>query len=267
LHIFEKQFDLFTKPPKMDISSRVLLMPINHITRTEINIGERPVPLIARVNRRAKRLILKVDPVAGEILVTAPTKRSLPEAIAFAHERSEWIAGQLDEKLRARAFAEGMRIPFRGTLHTIIRDGGPRAPVRIDNEFLPVIRIGGDGAHLNRRLVDWMKREARKALTERVGHYCAQLGKKHRALRIRDTRSRWGSCSSDATLSFSWRLIMAPDDILSYVAAHECVHLEHMNHSPAFWRRVATLGVDARAAENWFNAHGAALFSHGVQAA
>ncbi len=242
-------------------------MPVDHITRTEINIDERLIPLVARVNRRAKRLILKVDPIAGEILVTAPTKRAVPEAIAFARERAEWIAGQLDEKLRARAFTEGMRIPFRGEVHTIIRDGGPRAPVRVDKEFLPVIRVGGDAKHLNRRLVDWMKRQARTALTERVDHHCIRLEKKRGALRVRDTRTRWGSCSSDGTLSFSWRLIMAPDEILDYVAAHECVHLEHMNHSPAFWRRVASLGIDARSAENWFNSHGATLFSYGVQAA
>ena len=240
-------------------------MSVDHITRTEINIDERAVPLVARVNRRAKRLILKVDPVAGEILVTAPSKRAVPEAIAFAHERAQWIASQLDEKLRARPFAEGMRFPYRGSPHTLIREGGPRAPVRIDAEYLPAVRIGGDAEHLNRRVVDWMKKEARQALTKRVDRYCAQLEKKRGSLRIRDTRTRWASCSSDGTLSFSWRLIMAPDHILDYVAAHECVHLIHMNHSPAFWRRVASLGIDAREAENWFNANGAALFSYGVQ--
>ena len=239
-------------------------MSVNHITRTEINIGERPAPLVVRVNRRAKHLILKVDPYAGEILVTAPTKRTVGEAIAFAKERAGWIESQLDDALRTRPFTENMVIPFLGQPHVIRRSGGPRAPVRIILDPTVSIHVGGDEAHLNRRLTDWMKREARTALTERVDRFCTILDKKRRVIRIRDTRTRWGSCSSDGALSFSWRLIMAPPEILNYVAAHECVHLIHMNHSPAFWRRVASLGVDPRAAENWFNKNGAALFSYGA---
>lgn len=241
-------------------------MSVNHITRTQINIGARSVPLVARVNRRAKRLIVKVDPVAGEILVTAPTQKSVPEAIRFASDRQEWIASQLDDSLRARAFVEGMSIPFRGKHHTIVRSGGPRAPVKVDDEYLPVIRVGGDAEHLNRRLVDWMKREARAVLNERVDHYCKRLDKRCRAVRVRDTRTRWGSCTSDGVLSFSWRLIMAPPEMLDYVAAHECVHLIHMNHSPAFWRQVAALDINARAASNWFDDKGGELFSYGVAA-
>lgn len=239
-------------------------MPVNHVTRTEINIGDRPAPLVVRVNRRAKHLILKVDPYAGEILVTAPSKRTMREAIAFAREREGWIASQLDERLRARPFAENMIVPFFGEPHVIRRGGGPRAPVRVAAGPPPSIHAGGEEAHLNRRITDWMKREARKALADRVDAYCKALGKTRRAIRIRDTRTRWGSCSSDGSMSFSWRLIMAPPPILDYVAAHESVHLVHMNHSPAFWRKVATLGVDARGAETWFRNHGAALFSYGA---
>ena len=249
----------------MNSQFKVLFMPVDHITRTEINIGERIVPLVVRVNKRAKRLILKVDPIAGEILATAPSKKTAPEAIAFARERTAWIASQLDEKLRAKPFKEGLCTPYRGVMHTIIRDGGPRTPVRVDDEFLPVIRVGGDPEHVNRRIIDWMKREARATLTQKVDHYCAQLGVKRRAIRIGDTRTRWGSCSSEGTLAFSWRLVMTPPEITDYVAAHECAHLIHMNHSPAFWRQVAGLGVNARAASNWFDANGSALFAYGVQ--
>jgi len=240
-------------------------MSAAHIKRTEINIGERVVPLVARVNRRAKQLILKVDPITGEILVTSPSKRALPEAIAFAQERIEWIANQLDDNLKAKPFREGMSVPYQGVIHTILRGGGPRSPVEIDTDVLPVIRVGGDEAHLNRRIRDWMIKEARRELTVRVDRYCQEIDRKRRVIRIRDTRTRWGSCSSDGTLSFSWRLIMAPPDIIDYVAAHECSHLIHMNHSPAFWRQVARLGVNARYAENWFNKNGAELFSYGVQ--
>ncbi len=239
-------------------------MAINHTTRTEINIGARAAPLIAHVNRRAKRLILKVDPVAGEIHVTAPSKRALPQAIRFAHERIDWIASQLTDDLRGKPFSQGMNIPYQGVDHVILHDETLRSSIRLDTNILPALRVGGQAEHLNRRICDWLKREARKKLTERVDFYCAQLNKKRGALRIRDTRTRWGSCSSDGDLSFCWRLILAPPEILEYVAAHECAHLIHLDHSPAFWRIVRELGVDARGAARWLTANGPGLYVYGV---
>lgn len=241
-------------------------MAINHITRTEINIGARAAPLIARVNRRAKRLILKVDPVAGEIHVTAPSKRALPQAIRFAHERIDWIASQLTDNLRGKPFMHGASVPIRGVDHVIIHEPGQRSSIRLDTEFVPALRVGGQPEHLNRRVCDWLKREARKTLSERADYYCAQLGKKRGALRIRDTRTRWGSCTSEGDLSFCWRLIMAPPEILDYVAAHECAHLIHLDHSHAFWRIVRELGVDPHGAARWLSAHGPELYVYGVAA-
>lgn len=258
--------DLFTKHARLRLNFCSVGMPVNHITRTEINIGAISTPLIARVNRRAKKLIVKVDPVAGEILVTAPSKRTLPDAIAFAHERADWIAGQMKNALRAKAFAAGAMIPYRGVDHLIIQSGGPRTPVRLDYAVRPAIHVGGDAEHINRRLTDWLKKQAREVLIERADYYTTRLGQKRGSIRIRDTRTRWGSCSSDGAISFSWRLILAPPEILNYVAAHECAHLVHMNHSPAFWRLLSTLDVDARTASTWFSEHGPALFAYGASA-
>lgn len=239
-------------------------MASDHITRSQISVGENSRPLIARVNRRAKRLILKVDPVAGEIHVTAPSKRALPEAIRFAHERIDWIESQLKETLRARPFQHGMNLPLRGVDHVILHEPERRTAVRIDADLVPAIRVGGGAEHVNRRIVDWLKREAREALVTKVDLYCSQLGRKRGRVSIRDTRSRWGSCTADGAMSFSWRLILTPPPILDYVAAHECAHLIHLDHSPAFWRVVRELGVDARSAAAWFRAHGPALFAYGV---
>lgn len=239
-------------------------MSMKHITRTEINIGAQAAPLIARVNRRAKRLILKVDPIAGEIHVTAPSKRAVPEAIRFAHERIDWIANQLTDNLRAKPFANGMSVPFNGADHIILHDEKLRGAPRIDDDLVPAIRVGGGAEHLNRRVCDWLKREARKQLTARVDRHCAELGKQRRALRIRDTKTRWGSCSSEGDMSFCWRLILAPPEILDYVAAHECAHLIHMDHSPGFWRVVRELGADPGAAARWLEANGPGLYAYGV---
>ena len=243
-------------------------MPVNHVFRTEIEIKGKTTPLVARVNRRAKRLILSVDPVLGEIRVTAPSKRSLPEAVSFARERSDWIAGQMTTELAAKPFVEGGAMPYNGVNYEIVRRGGPRARIEIGTiDDNPVIFVGGESAHINRRITDWLKKRARVELTERVDHFCEKLQQSRGAIRIRDTRTRWGSCSSDRVLSFSWRLVMAPPTIIDYVAAHECAHLVHMNHSPAFWRLIASMGVDARGATNWFKENGAVLFSYGAEAA
>ncbi|GAB4532255.1 MAG: SprT family zinc-dependent metalloprotease [Amphiplicatus sp.] len=233
---------------------------------TEIDLGDRLAPLEARVNRRARRLIVRVDPVLGRVLAIAPSQRALPEAIAFARERVAWIRARLAEGAPARPFRPGGLCPYRGIAHRIVNAGPPRAPVTRCAEPRPQLVVGGDPAHVNRRLVDWLKREAKRALAERADHYAGRLGVRRGPVRIRDTRSRWGSCSSDGTLSFSWRLILAPPAILDYVAAHECAHLLHLDHSPAFWRALARLDVDAEAARDWFAREGPALFAWGAEA-
>lgn len=232
---------------------------------TSIDLGDRTAPLVARVNRRARRLIVRVDPVSGRVMVTAPSKRALPEALRFAAARALWIRARLDEAAAARPFVAGGVCPYLGVEHRIVHQGPARAAVTRRAGDQPSLLVGGDPAHLNRRLTDWLRREARDALTARADDYAARLGRRRGPIRIRDTRSRWGSCASDGSLSFSWRLILAPPEILDYVAAHECAHLVHLNHSPAYWRTLKSLGVDAVAARAWFAAHGPALHAWGVE--
>ncbi len=231
---------------------------------TTIDLGDRTAPLTARVNRRARRLIVSVDAVAGRVIVTAPSKRALPEALDFARTRIRWIRGQLNTGAAATPFRDGVVFPLRGSPIAIVQDGGPRAGVRLENDRL---LAGGEDAHLNRRVTEWLKSEARRELTRRADHYSDLLGRKRGPITIRDTRSRWGSCGRDGALSFSWRLILAPPEILDYVAAHECAHLVHLNHSPAYWRVLKGLGIDARMARDWFAVHGQNLYAYGVEQA
>jgi len=229
-----------------------------------IDLGDRTAPLTARVNRRARRLIVKVDPVKGRVIVTAPTKRALADAIDFARTRAPWIARELDAGAMARPFASGEIFPFRGAPVEIEASGRMRGGVTMERGK---IIADGDPRHLNRRIVDWLKKEARAVLTERVDYYSARLSRRRGPISIRDTRSRWGSCARDGSLSFSWRLIMAPPEILDYVAAHECAHLVHLNHSPAYWRTLQSLDVDPRAARDWFSANGQSLYAYGAEEA
>jgi hypothetical protein len=231
---------------------------------TMIDLGDRNAPVTARVNRRARRLIVKVDAVAGRVIVTAPSKRALPEALAFARTRKAWIRDQLDAGSSAKPFRPGLEFPFRGEVVSVIHGGAAREPVICDGAR---IIVSGDERHHNRRVTDWLKKQARAVLTDRADHFADALGKRRGPISIRDTRSRWGSCARDGSMSFSWRLIMAPPEILDYVAAHECAHLVHLDHSPAYWRVLSGLGVNARAARAWFEAHGAGLHAYGVESA
>lgn len=236
------------------------------IVETEIDLGGRVAPVRARINKRARRLILRVDSLTGIVHLTSPSKRALPEAMRFARERALWIKEQLSAGPVATQFEEGGLCPYRGVNHVIKRQGAPRSRIKASEPHTgeePELTVGGEAEHLNRRLVEWLKRQARQTLVTQSDYYCDKLGVRRGKIRIGDTRTRWGSCSEDGTLSYSWRLILAPSFILDYVAAHECTHLVHLNHSPAYWRLLATLNVDAREAKDWFQDYGDGLFAWG----
>lgn len=121
------------------------------------------------------------------------------------------------------------------------------------------LQVKGTPEHCPRRLKDWLIRSAKKDLEQRVAHHAGLLGVTYQRVSVRDQSSRWGSCSTSGTLSFSWRLIMAPPEILNYVAAHEVAHLKEMNHSRSFWSIVARLCPEYKDAETWLTEKGPEL--------
>ncbi len=125
--------------------------------------------------------------------------------------------------------------------------------------------VAGERAHLSRRLHDFLKREARRDLTEASRRYAAALDVSIGRITLRDTASRWGSCSSSGALSYSWRLIFAPPFVLDYLAAHEIAHRREMNHGPRFWKAVDMLYPDRERAERWLKVHGPELHRYGVE--
>ncbi|MEM8988760.1 MAG: SprT family zinc-dependent metalloprotease [Pseudomonadota bacterium] len=230
---------------------------------SELNIGGRAAPVRLVVNPRAKRLIVKVDQATGCVAVTAPSKRCVPEALEFARSRADWIAEQLQNAPERIPFIPGAEIPFRGKPHIIRLADEKRWAVRRVHGAPPRIVVGGAEEHAPRRVEDWLKRQARATLLERTETYAAAVGRKTTRVSVRDTRTRWGSCSSTGALSFSWRLILAPPFVLDYVAAHECAHLARMDHSPKFWAVVKELVGDAEPAKAWLRLHGPQLHAYG----
>lgn len=226
------------------------------VRRELLKIDGRAVELSVKVNPSARRLIVKVHPTTGEVMVIAPSKRALDRAVEFARGEADWIAKQLARVPSRVVLIPGARIPFRGQEHVVVRseDG----PVILDEEK-PLIHVSGRAEHAPRRILDFLKKQAKRELELRAFEYGSQIGVKPSRITVRDTASRWGSCSSTRSLSFSWRLILAPPFVLNYVVAHEVAHLKEMNHGPGFWKIVRDLVSDVRKPQAWLRLHGAAL--------
>ena len=230
-------------------------------TRELLAIDGEDVPVTVLLNPRARRMVMRLHPVTGEVVVTAPARMGRAAALAFVRGETGWLKRQRDAAPSRVRLCHGASVPFLGRPHLIsqCKTRGP-APVWREGE---VIFVSGRAEHAARRLTDFFKREARQALEQSALAYGAQLGVKPARVTVRDTSSRWGSCSSARSLSFSWRLIFAPDFVRDYVVAHEAAHLKEMNHGARFWAHVESLTPHARKARKWLREHGRGLLRYG----
>ncbi|HEV3042815.1 MAG TPA: SprT family zinc-dependent metalloprotease [Roseiarcus sp.] len=215
----------------------------------------------------ARRFTLRVRAASRDVVLTMPARASLKAAREFAERHAAWIGARLNRLPEPVSFEPSRFAPLRGVDHRIVHCPGARGVVwTLEAESGPAICVAGDLAHVARRVTDFLKREARRDLEAAATRYCAALGVQKRRITLRDTTSRWGSCSSTGALNFSWRLILAPPLVLEYLAAHEVAHLVHMNHSAAFWRVTRRLFPETDRAEAWLKAHGADLHRFGPSA-
>lgn len=223
-------------------------------------------PLILRlsVNRRARRVSIRIDARAGEAVVTAPSARRLDDGVAFARQKAIWISERLAARPAASPLAPGETLLLHGRPVRLEATGGAGAARLVQTDQGPVILSGGEGEAYARRVENLMKRLARQALTERTEVHLKTLGQRPVRLSITDARSRWGSCSPhNRTIRYSWRVVMAPPAVLDYLAAHEVAHLVHADHSPAYWSVVERLVGDHRPHRKWLRDHGGALHAVG----
>ncbi|MEM7425518.1 MAG: SprT family zinc-dependent metalloprotease [Pseudomonadota bacterium] len=252
------------------------LAPLRKLTERLVSDSGEPAPLLVdgrelpvevKRNARARRIIMRMNPKTGGITLTLPPATSVAEGVAFAQSNVAWIAARLKRQPDFVPFADGAEIPLRGEMHRIRHLPSARGtawsePAHTPGD-LPALCVAGRAEHLERRLRDWLKAEARKDLVEASAHYADKMGLKFSRIAVRDQSSRWGSCSSNGTLSYSWRLILAPGDVLDYVAAHEVAHLAEMNHGPRFWRLVETNCAQTGTARHWLRQHGMELHKYG----
>jgi hypothetical protein len=214
----------------------------------------------------SRRFTLRVRAATRDVVLTMPSHSSLKSAREFAERHAGWIGARLARLPRPIAFAPSAVTPLRGVDHVIVHRPGERGVAWTEiGPQGPMICVAGERPHIARRVADFLKREARKDLEAAVARHAKRLGVAPRRVTLRDTASRWGSCSSTGGLNFSWRLILAPPEILDYLAAHEVAHTVHMNHSPAFWKLTRRLFPDTERAEAWLKVHGAALHRFGAR--
>jgi len=236
---------------------------ISSTASSDLLIGDAPVKL--RVNPRARRMRLSVDPRMRAVLLTVPRRVSRRSALAWASGHRDWILAALADIPPDSPFAPGALIPLYGEPHRI--DWDPARPRRIEKGEARLV-MGGPAEGLERRLLRWLRAHALDLLDRETREFSAKAGVKTSHVGIGDPVSRWGSCSSNGAIRYSWRLILVPDFVRRATVAHEVAHLVHLNHGPDFHALVRELlGADAKPARAWLKREGAALHRIGPRPA
>ncbi|MBY6240986.1 M48 family metallopeptidase [Methylosinus sp. Sm6] len=224
-----------------------------------------------RRSAAARRFTLRVRFAARDAVLTMPSRSSLREAREFTERHAAWISARLRRLPDIIPFEHGAIVPMRGVDHRLTHRPDARGTVWVEThdvnergDAASLLCVAGAAEHMHRRIVDYLKREARRDLEEAVTRHTRALGLPPRGVGLRDTVSRWGSCSASGSLNFSWRLVMAPCFVLDYLAAHEVAHLQHLDHSARFWALARRLCPETERAEAWLSAHGAHLHKYGA---
>jgi predicted metal-dependent hydrolase len=234
--------------------------------RLVISCANENFEVTVRRHPRARRYTLRVRERDRIVVLTIPPRGSLRQARDFAERNAGWIAARVKRIPQSVPFADGAMIPLRGIDHHIAHRPRARGTVwtEVHDGGAAHLCVAGGAQHIARRVRDFLKREAKRDLTEATKRHAAALEVAIERIGVRDTASRWGSCSSDGALSYSWRLILAPPFVLDYLAAHEVAHCRELNHSARFWRVVDQLTPERRRAEAWLKAHGNSLHRYGA---
>lgn len=208
-----------------------------------------------RRSSRARRMTLRVPRDGGAAVLTLPLAVSLADGQSFVEEKSGWLSNAMARRPTRQQVVAGALLPVGGRLRSLV-PASVNAPVLDAGKLLYPARKSPAPV-----VLAFLRMHALQLLRQSCDRYADSLNRSYRMIALRDTRSRWGSCSSDGRLMFSWRLAMAPPEVLDYVAAHEVAHLVHMDHSPRFWAQVELLDPDYRKHRTWLRLHGQELMA------
>ncbi len=220
-----------------------------------IDLDGKRVTITPRRNALARRMVLRAARDGQGFALTLPRRHSQRAIQDFLQTSSDWMRTQLSKQPPKISLAHGAKIMLRGEDVTIHTTGKLRGTVAFDAETKHLL-LPGTEDHIERRLTDWLKKQALADLRQATQTYASAMDITYKRIAVRDQKSRWGSCTTDGTLSYSWRLVLAPPYVLDYVAAHEVAHLREMNHGPKFWRLVLAHCKDTRRAKAWLKQNG-----------
>jgi len=207
--------------------------------------------------RDARRMKLTVDPRSGAVRLVLPLRAPLGPAMDWVEAHRGWIQRQRARLPDPWPVTPGMAVPFGGQDYVLDwSEAHPRKPAFLGDR----LTIGGPQDVMASRLLRWLRAEAKAVLDAETREIAGAAKIEVADISVGDPRARWGSCSSNGNIRYSWRLILMPDQVRRSIVAHEVAHRVHMDHSRAFHRLVAELyGEDPRTARAWLRAHGARL--------
>jgi len=218
-----------------------------------VEIGDPPISVKLRRDARAKRMTLRVSSVDGTARLTLPKRSTLRAATRFLGAQESWLRSHMKKTPERVVIGAGLEISLQDERFLLAHHSRARVVLAPGTIFLPTNRPAG------KALEGFIKARARTVITKLAADDAAALGADFGKISLRDPRSRWGSCNSEGNLMFSWRLMLAPSEVLRYVVAHEVAHLREMNHAPAFWAEVAALMPGYEAPRRWLKQNGGAL--------
>lgn len=225
-------------------------------------VGDRTLILRVVENARASRLTLRIDTGGRALKITVPPGMPSREVESFLARHQGWLETKLAKYPDKPKLRPGVKLPVRGVNHLILHEQAKRGSVeQAQDEDGPYLLVHGECTHLPRRLSDFLKKQAKIDIEPMALELAKKTGKKVKSIKFKDTKSRWGSCSSDGNLSFSWRIMMAPRLVIFYLVAHEVAHLTEMNHGPKFWKLCEELCPEMDKAKAWLKRNGPALQS------
>ena len=239
----------------------------------DIPLGEETYRIAVKRAANARRFTLRVRAASNDVLLTIPQRSAIADAESFAVSNAAWIGARLRRLPQPAPFRDRAIIPVLGVPHQIQHVKSSRGTVWIESQQLEddlqensfLLCVAGDETHLPRRVHDFLKNLAAKEIQSHVAKHAVSAGRTPARVTLRDTSSRWGSCSASGCLNFSWRLVFAPEFVVDYLTAHEVAHLVHLNHSPKFWKLTRMLCPQTDRAEAWLNAHGPSLYRYGKE--
>ena len=223
-----------------------------------VPVEGRVIALAIRRLRNARRISLRLSAGRDSIVLTLPVRASVATGMKFFHSKTGWVLAHIHEG-RAFPFEEGSILPINGRNVTLRREPGRGTAVLSETE----LTLFCAPEFVKRRATDFLKKHMHSLCRQKASQMAACLGKSIKTVKIRDMKSRWGSCARDGTLTFHWQLLFAPEDVLDYLIAHEVAHLKEMNHSERFWKVVAGLCPGYAAAQKWLKRDGHQLHRYG----